>query len=179
MTSPRPSSDVSSGARQAPVQTPSGLTQQPFFEGHCSLTALSAWCRKATEGGECCAGLHLLSLEEQDCYMAEIEVYKVLGFCSASVFSPSTTSPRLTMRYETAKVSANDAMPCRTLLRIELVRPSAILFVPTAGLVSWGPYFSFDMLCNVLDTGVSPAQLASNWGSEPSLLCTSPWPLAL
>ena len=51
------------------------------------------------------------------------------------------------MRYETAEVSADDAMPCCTLLRIKLEVNQHDEFV--LGHIDCS-YFSFDMLRNVL-----------------------------
>lgn len=69
----------------------------------------------------------LLSLEEQYGDMAEVEVYEMFRFCLGSVLSLIPRLIVLTVRHETAKVPTNDAMPCCTLLRVELGHQSAHL----------------------------------------------------
>jgi len=113
----------------------------------------------------------LLGLEEQYRNVAKVEVNEVLGFCGWSMSCPSSRYPsaRLTMRYETAKVSPNDAMPCRTLFRIKLIIRSA-----WSSPARYVTNFSFDMLCDVLQQLLALLLLRSPSLGEPFLWCISP-----
>lgn len=83
----------------------------------------------------------LLSLEEQDCAVAEVEVDEVLRLCLLVSLFPffallSTeagrhlTSPQqlcnvpqqLTVRHEAAEIAADDAVPSRALSLVKLFR---------------------------------------------------------
>jgi hypothetical protein len=64
-----------------------------------------------------------LRLEQQDCAVTQIEVDEVLRLCHAASAKASGLSDRrriFTVRYKASEIAADDAMPSRTFLLVEL-----------------------------------------------------------